>query len=262
MSIVRDQFWIWGQEANGHSFYALGGTSKMTAVEGAFYLGIPNCCRVVMADQPRPPFDQDSIAMDSLDHVVWSAVGSGGSKSNDDGWGDLDEVLRQARSHPNVIGAVLDDFLSERRRAIFPPERVREMRQRLRTEAGRPLDLWVVLYEHELDQPVQPFLDECDGITFWVWRSENLAKLEQYHSQVREMTPGKRHLMGVYLFDYGNDCPMPLDRLQRQCELGLKWLHEGTLDGMIFCSNCCADLGFDTVTWLRQWIAEVGDAPL
>jgi hypothetical protein len=109
---------------------------------------------------------------------------------------------------------------------------------------------------------VQPFLDECDGITFWTWRSENLAQLSENYARVREMTPGKRHLLGVYFFDYGNNCPMPLDRLQRQCELGLEWLHEGTLDGMIFCSNCCADLGFETVAWARQWIAEVGDVVL
>jgi len=96
MATVRDRFWIWGQEANSHSMYALGGPSKMTAVEGAYYLGMRNCCRVVMADKPRPPFDQDSMAMDSLDRVVWSVVGSGGSTSNDDGWGDVDEVARQA----------------------------------------------------------------------------------------------------------------------------------------------------------------------
>ena len=262
MGTVRDRFWIWGQEANSHNMYALGGSSKMTAVEGAYYLGMRNCCRVVMADKPRPPFDQDSMAMDSLDRVVWSVVGSGGSTSNDDGWGDADEVVRQAQRHPNVEGAMLDDFLSEHRRRIFPPERVRAIRDRLRAGSGRPLDLWVVLYEHQLDDPVKPYLDECDVITFWVWRSENLARLEQDYAKARELTPGKRHLMGVYLFDYGNNRPMPLDRLQAQCRQGLAWMREGTLDGMIFCSNCCADLGFETVAWARKWIAEVGDLPL
>ena len=258
---VRDGFWIWGQEANSHSIYALG-PSRMTALEGACFLGVRKCMRVVMEGKPEVPFDQDSLALACLDEVVWSVVGSGGSQRNDDGWGDLDEVLRQARRFPNITGGILDDFLSPRRREIFPPERVQEFCDRLHGEVDRPLDLWVVLYDHELQAPVREYLDICDGSTFWTWHSEDIANLEANIDTFLDLTPGKRRLMGCYLFDYGNNREMPVERLRRQCELGLEWMREGVIEGLIFCSNCCADLGLPAVDWVRRWIAEVGDERL
>jgi len=87
MTRIRDMLWIWGQDPNGHHLYNLPGTSKMSALEGAYYLGVRNCCRVVMTGTPLPPWDQDSRALVSLDRVVWSVIGSGGSKRNDAGDG-------------------------------------------------------------------------------------------------------------------------------------------------------------------------------
>ncbi len=258
---VRDGLWIWGQEAGSHSIYALG-PSRMTPLEGACYLGLRKCMRVVMEGKPEPPFDQDSLALACLDEVVWSVVGSGGSTRNEDGWGDLDEVLRQARRFPNITGGILDDFLTPRRREIFPVERVREFRRRLHTGAPRALDLWIVVYDHELGEPVRDYLDACDGATFWTWRSEALASLESNFERFVDLTPGKRRLMGCYLFDYGNNREMPVERLRRQCRLGLEWMQAGWIEGLIFCSNCCADLGLAAVEWLRDWIAEIGGGPL
>jgi len=122
---------------------------------------------------------------------------------------------------------------------------VARWRDRLRIGAPRPLDLWVVLYDSQLDQPVQPYLDVCDVTTFWTWKAEALNRLEENFARVESMTPGKRRLIGCYMFDYGTKHPMPVALMQKQCELGLRWLRAGRLDGMIFCSNCCADLGLD-----------------
>jgi hypothetical protein len=258
MSRVRDKLWIWGQEPNSHSAYNLPGTSRMTALEGAYYLGVRNCCRVVMSNKPLPPWDQDSMALVSMDQVVWSVIGSGGSERNDVRDGDLAEVLRQAQRFPNVTGGILDDFLGNRR-DIFTPDDVARWRDRLHTAAPRPLDLWVVLYDHQLDEPVQPYLDVCDVITFWTWKAKDLDRLEENLQRVTCMTPGKRRLLGCYMYDYGVKQRMPLELMQKQCVLGLQWMRAGLLDGMIFCSNCCADLGLEAVEWAREWIARVGD---
>jgi len=48
---------------------------------------------------------------------------------------------------------------------------------------------------------------------------------------------------------------MPLDAMARQCELGLRWLHEGRIEGMIFLASCICDLKLETVEWARNWIA-------
>ena len=260
---MRDRFWIWGQDPGTHheannNGYHLPGENIMTPVEGALYLGVPNCCRVVMQNRPYPPFDQHSLIMSPLRRVVWSIVGSGGSKRNDDGNSDIDEVVRQARMFPNVVGGVLDDFFNAEG-ARYSVDDLREFRRKLREESPRPLDLWVVWYEHQLDMAVREHLDVCDVITFWTWRARNLPMLEENIARVREATPGKRHLAGCYMWDYGDRQPMPMEAMRRQLDVYGQCLEDGRIDGVIFCSNCIADLGLDTVELTRQWIAEVGE---
>jgi len=116
MTKLKDKFWLWGQSPNAHhetgdNYYNLPGLNIMTPLEGAMYLGVNNCCRVVIHNQPHPPFDQHSMALASMKQVVWSVLGASGS--NNDGV-DLKEVLRQAEIFPNITGGVLDDFFTEK----------------------------------------------------------------------------------------------------------------------------------------------------
>ena len=55
---------------------------------------------------------------------------------------------------------------------------------------------------------------------------------------------------------------MPMDRMQKQCDLGLRWLREGRIEGMVFLANTICDLSLEPVEWTRRWIEEVGDEPL
>jgi hypothetical protein len=50
---------------------------------------------------------------------------------------------------------------------------------------------------------------------------------------------------------------MPLELMQKQCEIGLRWLREGRIEGMIFLASCICDIELETVEWTRRWIAEV-----
>jgi hypothetical protein len=65
-------------------------------------------------------------------------------------------------------------------------------------------------------------------------------------------------LWGCYLFDYGNNRPMPVERMKLQCELGLKWLREGKIEGMIFLASNVCDMKLPAVEWTREWIRNVG----
>ena len=76
------------------------------------------------------------------------------------------------------------------------------------------------------------------------------------------MAPGQRRVLGCYMYDYGAGQEMPVALMAKQCELGLKWLREGRIEGMIFLASCIGDLGLAAVEWTRQWIASVGDKPL
>jgi hypothetical protein len=75
-------------------------------------------------------------------------------------------------------------------------------------------------------------------------------------------TPGKRRLLGCYMWNYGEKKPMTIDQMRYQCSLGLQWLKDGSIDGMIFLASCICDLGLDAVEWTRRWIAENGDLEL
>lgn len=257
---LRDKLWLWGQNPNTHhgngNPWRLPGENRMTPMEGCCYLGIPNCCRVGMSGLPKPPFDQDAMVLDTLDRVVWSILGD--THSGNESY--LDEVLRIARKHPNVVGAVMDDFIcTPGRSEIYTPQKLREYRERLHEELQRRLDLWVVVYEYELEKPIKPSLDECDVITFWTWHAKNLTMLEENYRRLREIAgESKPILAGCYMWDYGGAQPMPPDLMQLQLEVYHSWLNEGKIDGIIFCSNCIADIGLSAVETAREWICGHG----
>jgi hypothetical protein len=47
-----------------------------------------------------------------------------------------------------------------------------------------------------------------------------------------------------------------------QCEMGLQWLRDGRVEGLIFLASCICDLDLEAVEWTRRWITRVGDEPL
>ena len=80
MSTVRDRFWIWGHVAGSHDeHWNLPAPSRITPVEAAHYLGVPNLLMVNYGGKPEPPFDQEAVAQQSLKQVVWSIIGDSSS---------------------------------------------------------------------------------------------------------------------------------------------------------------------------------------
>ena len=259
MSTVRDHLWIWGHEAGSHNDrYGLAGSSRMTPAEGAFYLDVPNIIMVRYDDKPAPPFDQHARALSPLKRVVWSIVGAGGRTAT----GEVDVVRDLASRFPNICGVMMDDFFLGRSEdgkvAVFDPEELAEIRSRLAVD-GRNLDLWVVLYRHNLDPSVRDHLEQCDVVAYWTWRAEELVELERDFEEVERLCPSPRKVLGCYMWDYGAGKPMSVSSMEHQCRLGLRWLREGRIEGMIFLANCICDLDLETVEWTRNWIREIGE---
>lgn len=264
MAKLKDKLWIWGQTPDAHhktgnNYYNLPGTNVMTSLEGACYLGVSNCCRVVINDTPKPPFDQHSMALTSMKKVVWSILGASGSNASGS---DLKEVLRQTEIFPNIVGGVLDDFFTEQdstpRMSLAELKNIRSQLQNNK----RALELWMVLYDFQLHSPVKRYLDKCDIITFWTWKSCELKNLDKNFNKFKKMTATKRRLAGCYMWDYGDCKPLAMNDMQYQCKKYYEWLKNGDIEGIIFCSNCITGLGLDTVEWTKDWIAEIGDEDL
>ncbi len=259
--IVRDKFWIWGHHAGSHdNAFGLTATSRMTPAEGAFYLDVPNMILVRYNDLPEPPFEQYAVALRPLKQVVWSIVGAGGAAAHY----EVEAARNLAEKFPNFTGVMMDDFFSDPatgKVAVHDVESLNAIQKQL-TVANRKLDLWVVLYNHQLEHPVGPHLETCDVVTFWTWNARQLTELKQNFTRSEEIAPSPRKILGCYMYDYGDRQPMPVDLMQHQCEIGLQWLRDGRIDGMIFLASCICDLGLETVEWTRDWIQRVGDEPL
>ena len=259
---VRDRLWIWGSEGNNTSpSWNLPGTSRMTAVEGALYLGVPNVIMISHNGLPAPPVDQHAIAMRPLPRVVWSIVHSGGGTSSE----VTDHIFDIAARFPNVTGFMLDDFFRrEEDGSLYSSLSLQELqaiRERL-ILPGRTLDLWAVHYTHQFDLPVEEHLALCDKVCFWTWHARDLSDLEANFAHLAQLHPRIAKVQGLYMWDFGDQRPVPVELMQLQCEQGLQWLREGRIEGMIFIGSCVCDLELEPVEWTRRWIAQIGDETL
>ena len=255
---VRDRLWIWTHVAGSHNGeWNLPRPSRMTPAEGAFYLGVPNLLLIRYHDQPAMPFDPYAISFRPLKRVVWSLTGAGGATSDE----ERKHVFDLARRFPNIVGFVMDDFFRNDGQGALAPEQLRELRDQLTIDSVKR-DLYVVLYQHQLELPVQSHLDYCDKITFWTWEAGGLETLESSLDRLEQIAPKQGKLLGCYLWDYGNHAPMPLELMKKQCTLGRKWLHEGRIEGMILLASNVCDIGLETVEFTREWIAALGDEPV
>lgn len=262
---VLDRLWLWAhQEGSHNTVYKVPGRSRITPAEAALDLGIANLMMVCFEGRPEPPFDQYAQSLRCFPRVIWSVVGDASSTRNDEE-SDLEAVVDLSRKFANITGGVLDDFFhpepGDGELARYSLNELGNFRDALHA-APRPLDLWVVLYDYMLHFPVEKHLAACDGVIFWTWTADELKNLEENFMRAEEKIGDRRKMLGCYLWDYGRDCPMPLELMQRQCEVGLRLLQEKRIEGMVFLASCICDLDIEAVNWTREWIERVGELEL
>ena len=260
MDTVRDKFWLWGHEAGSPG--GPPGNSRITAAEAAFYMDVPNLILVRFREPPVPPLDRYAVPLRPLKRVVWciTRLPSEIAVSAD----ERQQIIDLASRCDNSVGVIMDDLfnqLAEGGKPLLSVQELKDVRAQL-AASKRPLGVWVVMYDFLLDLPVARHLELCDTITFWTWKQPELANLERNFERLEKLTPGKSKVLGCYMWDWAAAQPIPVKVMQRQCELGLRWLREGRIEGMIFLASCICDLELETVEWTRRWIAEVGKQPL
>ena len=142
--------------------------------------------------------------------------------------------------------------------ASLSPTQLKEIRELL-SAMGRKLPMTCVVYTHQISPRILPHVNEVDKVAMWTWRSDDLKDLEANFEKLERIVRPKPILLGCYLFDYGANKQMSVDRMKHQCELGLKWLQEGRIEGMIFLASNVCDMGLPAVEWTRGWINSVKD---
>lgn len=259
---IQDKIWLWSHEAGSHTNpayynYKVKGTSRITPAEAALYMGIQNIIMVKYHDKPAPPYDQYMLSLSPFKRVVWSIVGDGSSASEH----EIPAAKALAAKYPCLTGVMMDDFFergitlnkTQTQLSPYTPEQLAAMHSQLVVNARR-LDLWVVLYKLQLDLPLAPYIEHCDVINYWTYRGKDLATLETDFEKLEQKFPKKRKTLGCYMYDYGSNQELPVSLMEKQCNLGLRWLKEGRIEGIVFLGSCICDLGLETVEWSRQWI--------
>ena len=262
--MVRDRLWLFSVADGCNDTHFGVPLSRITPVEAAWNMGIPNT--MVIVDGKRPMLsEQYLMAMRPLKNVVWSIVDSGAAT----GWGqgrEAEIICEYSKRFPNVSGVYMDDFFNEQadtgEAGVYGTGKLESLRAKL-DMPHRKLDLWVVIYTHQTDTDVRRQLELCDYVSYWTWHAKeipdmpaNLAKLEALGVQAERIS------LGLYMWDYGDRREMPVELMKQQCELGLRWLKEGRVNNLCFLGSYLVDLGLDAVEWTIEWIRNVGDERL
>jgi hypothetical protein len=100
-----------------------------------------------------------------------------------------------------------------------------ELKQSLHP-SGKRLDLWVVLYEHQLDQPLAEYLALCDYVQLWTWYGQNLT-LRTNFDKARKLSAARRwHWASIGGISKPETAPYGSH--EEQCETALQSLSRAT----------------------------------
>lgn len=261
---LSEKLWNEANLEGSHNYYC-GLDSHMTPEEFAKEYGIPNAFVVPFKGNIVPPFDKMADRFSCLRELKWAVIGDSSSDIPDDELGYTEEIIRVAKTHPNITGAEVDDFfiLPERMKR-FTPEVMKKIKKRLNDNG---LDFWCVLYERELDLNIEEYIDCFDGFSFWVWGCQKQVNLPQYLDKFFKLTKGKRVMMGMYLWDYAicdpanNDTNHPMDAVlfEEQLKLYIDMLRKKDIEGIIFCASTVGDSGSEANRILKEYVQKYGD---
>lgn len=225
-------------------------------------MGIPNLCRIVLEPAEKPPYDRELEEAGDMGQIVWSGLGCGVMEARS----DFDEVIACAKKFPNITGAIIDDFFpntNDLKAFTYTPQVLKGIREKLHNNAGRKLDLWVVVYSWDFNYDtirIEDYLEQCDVASIWTYNADELPKLEQTIAKMREKWGYDKPLFaGCYMWDFPNKRPIPPEMMTYQLDTLYRYLKEGKLDGIIFCHNYVVDIGLDAVEQVKKWIALHGE---
>lgn len=261
MKNFKDKIWLLGETPGSHhnvECYNLPGVNKMTPMEGLEFFGIRNLCRMKMrVDMGLTYMEDPYIVGDAMDKCCLSLVGSGEWRPRPGVMDDREEIFEVARKDKRIVAAINDDFMTGDRPLIYTPEVLRDQREALHNTLDRPLELWSVYYDRDIHEDVYAQSKEFDVTTYWTWYSENLKDLPKNLEWAKGLTKDGRVILGVYMYDYGNGCPISDDRMKYQLDFTYEKLLSGEIEGMMLCSNCNADIGLSATDITKKWLDDM-----
>lgn len=265
MAISKDKLWLLGETPGAHhkvKGYKMPGENKMTPMEGLEEFGIRNLCRMKMRSDMPMTFMEDPYIVDDkgvMDKLSLTLVGSAAWRPKEGTRDDMDEILEIAKREKRLVSAINDDFFSGTRAQFYTPDVLHEEREMLHTGADRPIEFWSVIYERDYtkDFDILPYTMEYDLTTLWIWYAEGVEHLQKYLDWGRTLTKDGRVILGVYMYDYGNCCPISDDHMKLQLDFTYEKLVSGEIEGAMLHSSCNMDLGLSSTVITKKWLEDV-----
>ncbi|MEZ5077231.1 MAG: hypothetical protein R2725_07305 [Solirubrobacterales bacterium] len=147
--------------------------------------------------------------------------------------------------------------------ASLAPSEVAELRTRLPDRSERPVEIGVAVYDYQLGLPsISRHLELIDVPVLWHWDPTDLPQLPRNLERLRRFAPGKRPMVGLYMWDFAKGRPIPQDLYEGAWAEAIRLLGDGEIDGVVLLAGNLCDLDLPAVEWTRGWLAEHGDRPL
>ena len=251
MATLKSKAWIWGHPANSLVGCCASPAGNATGpVEGMLQLNAENVFWIHLGKGPELRRESAAQMETNCQKFGWRLL----PKRN------VDYVLEEKKEFSHLALVAYDDFFcpewTENNWTVHPASEVREERRCL-NEAG--VELWCVHYERHIDRDIDEYLDAFDGFSFWFWSQRSPEEYEATFQRFVEKTPGKRRMLGVYLYDFGREAPADPDLVERELNRAKELLRDGSIEGFILHTNAVADLGYAAYDRAVKWMVEHGD---
>ena len=255
MARLADTLWNWAHLEGSHTKY-MSGDYSISPEAFAKEFGVPNAFIVSFNGNIVPPFDNMAKRFSCLREIKWAVLGDVSTPMPEDELGHTKDILDIQPIADNLSGGILDDFFIPERMERYTPEVLKKIRKALNDQG---LDFWCVLYSNQLDMDLKDFLDCFDGVSLWVWESETIPKLPEFFAKLKQIAPGKRYMLGVYLWEFNVKKPMDPDLFEQHISHCFRLTEEKEIEGTIFCSNTVGTDDFATTRILKEYVAKYGD---
>jgi len=269
---LKERCWLWGHPEGRYNgtwrekykgVRVEGGEvnevhSRMTPTEFCDYMGISKVFMIPLdVDVNRRQYN---MSFRRMQDVAWECF---------DATSDIDKIQRyidEAKDFKNITGVVLDDFFQ--REGAFkniPPEQLHKIRDRLKNNDVRPLDYWMVIYTNDIctdevpEEVAVKYMEPLDGITLWCWREVDIHEIADKWDKFLRMTAGKRRLLGVYLWNFGQGKQATAKSVREQLDFCREKMIAGEIEGIILHTNTMGDMEFPAYIECEKWMDEHGD---
>ena len=217
----RENTWVWGGPTPSWG----GSMAKDASIQAANYFGFDNVM-YVYGPHTEEMFEIHKNCRKIICHLGGNCRTEGAQQL-----GDVEEaenLSRMSLKYPNIVGGVIDDMIGNCG-ARYSRNLYMEMHKALKAHNPK-LESYSVVYTHELDSPMlQAFrnMEFPDRIILWTWNKNDLPGLEMNVEKTRYLFPGRKIMMGLFMFDYGlTVLPNDLPSIAFQLEMSRRLLTE------------------------------------